>query len=72
MRPYSCSDGFCGTDDCFRCHGENFARGDDEEWHYLDPDFIELIAADDSDDEQTDGAEQFQIETIPGVQDELF
>ena len=72
MRHYSCSDGFCGADDCFKCHSDNFARGDDGEWHYLDPDLLELIAKDDSDDDQTDGAEYFAIKTIEEDDDELF
>ena len=52
-------------------HPENFTLIDGK-WHYIDQDTMELIAQDDGDDDFIDDAEQFQIETIPEVQDELF
>ena len=71
MKPISCCDGYCGALDCINCHSENFTLIDGK-WHYIDQDTMELIAQDDGDDDFIDDAEQFQIETIPEVQDELF
>lgn len=66
MRTYGCT---CGALDCPGCHPESFVKDEDGNEHYIG-DLDEMIPKDDSDYDQTDGAKQFQIETIEEVNDE--